>query len=105
MKCPIDTRRELLSNVVLAGGSTCFQGNQTIAQLNPIGFETRLQKELEKLTPSSMRTTDVNVIAPLNRKYLAWFGCSLYASLQSFPESCLWKYEYEEGVTDMDKFL
>jgi actin-related protein len=64
-----------------------------------------MQKELENLLPKSMRKSDVKVVAPRNRKYLAWFGCSLFASLQSFPETCMWKFEYDEGNRDMEKFL
>ena len=64
-----------------------------------------MQKEIEALLPNGMRKSDVKVIAPQNRKYLAWFGCSLYGKLESFPDSCVWKYEYDEGMVDMDRFL
>jgi len=64
-----------------------------------------MQRELENLLPASMKKSDVKVVSSQNRKYLAWFGCSLFASLESFPETCIWKYEYDEGLADMDKFL
>eukprot|EP00727_Mastigamoeba_balamuthi_P012274 m51a1_g767 putativa actin (883) ;mRNA; r:568235-571326 len=90
--CPIDTRKALLSNIVLAGGSTLFPG-----------FEERLESEVFKIaqeTKAGLRRSDVRIVAPKNRKYLTWFGGSVLASLPDFVEtSCLTADQYfEEGM-------
>jgi actin-related protein len=59
-----------------------------------------MEKELEALLPPSMKKTDIKVFAPSNRKYMSWFGCSLFSALDAFLDNCLWKYEYEEGATE-----
>jgi len=41
MHCPVDTRRGLYSNIVVAGGSTKFKG-----------FDKRLQRDLNRLVKS-----------------------------------------------------
>eukprot|EP01083_Nonionella_stella_P166095 554257_1 len=58
MKCKVDMRKELCSNIVLEGGSTLFEG-----------FGERLKNEIVSLVPQSF---DVQVIAPPERKYSAW---------------------------------
>jgi actin-related protein len=70
MKCDVDIRKDLYANVVLAGGATLFPG-----------LADRLQKELTALAPASMK---VKVVAPPERKYSAWIGGSLLASLSTF---------------------
>eukprot|EP00619_Florenciella_sp_RCC1007_P017580 CAMPEP_0205946640 /NCGR_PEP_ID=MMETSP1325-20131115/69154_1 /ASSEMBLY_ACC=CAM_ASM_000708 /TAXON_ID=236786 /ORGANISM="Florenciella sp., Strain RCC1007" /LENGTH=637 /DNA_ID=CAMNT_0053317727 /DNA_START=121 /DNA_END=2036 /DNA_ORIENTATION=+ len=77
--------QELYSNLVLAGGNTCFPG---IAE--------RLTRELKCLVPSS--TMDVTVIAPpvMERKYSAWIGGSILASLESSYSNWIAVSEYNE---------
>ncbi len=58
MKCDVDIRKDLYNNVVMAGGSTMFQG---IAE--------RMQREMTKMAPESMI---IRIIAPPERKYSAW---------------------------------
>ena len=58
-----------------------------------IGLGDRLQKELFTLLSSQMR---VRVIAPPERKYSAWIGGSLLASLSTFQQSWITRQEYEE---------
>jgi actin-related protein len=70
MKCDIDLRRDLASNILLSGGTTMYPG---IAE--------RLQKELAALAPSNMR---VRVRAYPERKFSVWMGGSVLASLSSF---------------------
>ncbi|CAE7938194.1 ACT1, partial [Symbiodinium necroappetens] len=60
MKCYVDIRKDLYSNVVLSGGTTMFQG---------IG--ERMTKELTALAPSTMK---IKVVAPPERKYSVWIG-------------------------------
>ena len=68
--CDIDVRSGLLSNILLSGGSTMFQG-----------LQERLNKEIEALAPSNAL---VKVVALPERKYLVWIGGSILASLSSF---------------------
>eukprot|EP00419_Tripos_fusus_P035279 CAMPEP_0172780958 /NCGR_PEP_ID=MMETSP1074-20121228/203188_1 /TAXON_ID=2916 /ORGANISM="Ceratium fusus, Strain PA161109" /LENGTH=520 /DNA_ID=CAMNT_0013617935 /DNA_START=30 /DNA_END=1589 /DNA_ORIENTATION=+ len=58
MKCDVDIRKDLYSNVVLSGGTTMFTG---------IG--ERMTKELTTLAPSTMK---VKIVAPPERKYSVW---------------------------------
>merc|ERR1711994_1077849 len=55
MKCDVDIRKDLYSNIVLSGGTTMFPG---IAE--------RMSKEITNLTPSTMK---IKIIAPPERKY------------------------------------
>jgi actin len=70
MKCDLDVRKELYSNVILSGGSTMFPGTPE-----------RLMKELTVLCPSSAK---VNVIGPAEREYLTWVGGSILSSMATF---------------------
>lgn len=70
MLSDIDVRKSLYENVVLSGGSTCFNG---IAE--------RLSKELSALAPTSVK---IKVFAPPERKYSVWIGGSILSSLSSF---------------------
>merc|ERR550537_925204 len=53
LSCDIDLRRDLFSNIVLSGGSTCFPG-----------FAKRMQVEVAELAPPTMR---IRVLAPEDR--------------------------------------
>jgi actin-related protein len=54
MKCDVDIRKDLYSNIVLAGGSSMFPG-----------IADRIQRELTSLAPSNYR---IRIIAPPERK-------------------------------------
>eukprot|EP00930_Biecheleria_cincta_P052686 TRINITY_DN3797_c0_g1_i2.p1 TRINITY_DN3797_c0_g1~~TRINITY_DN3797_c0_g1_i2.p1 ORF type:complete len:1298 (+),score=257.87 TRINITY_DN3797_c0_g1_i2:313-3894(+) len=82
MACDVDIRKDLFSNVVVSGGSSCFSG---IAE--------RLQKELQSMGPSTMC---VKVVSPPERKYSAWIGGSILSSLSTFQQMWITKEEYEE---------
>jgi actin-related protein len=83
MKCDIDVRKELYSNIVLSGGSTMFPG-----------IADRLAKELTQIVPQNMK---IKVIAPPERKYSVWIGGSILASLSSFSTMWISKREYDES--------
>lgn len=83
MKCEVDIRKDLYSNVVLSGGSTMFSG---------IG--ERMAKELTALIPATMK---VKVVAPPERKYSVWIGGSILASLPTFQHMWISKAEYDEA--------
>ncbi len=57
------------------------------------GIDQRLKKEMNLLVPSAM---NVNIIAPPNRKYSAWIGGAMLASLSTFPPMCITSQDYEE---------
>eukprot|EP00300_Choanocystis_sp_HF-7_P004711 c13667_g1_i1.p1 GENE.c13667_g1_i1~~c13667_g1_i1.p1 ORF type:complete len:445 (+),score=86.31 c13667_g1_i1:103-1335(+) len=82
-KCPMDTRKALSQNIVISGGSTKF-----------LGFENRLQRELEKLY--STTRVDVKIIAPRERALCVWTGGSILGSLPTFEEMLLSWEEYDE---------
>nr|CAD2161643.1 unnamed protein product [Meloidogyne enterolobii] len=83
MKCDTGIRKELFTNIVLSGGTTMYPG-----------FSDRMQKEITDLTP---RTMNINIIAPPDRKYTAWIGGSVLASLSTFQNMKIFKDEYEES--------
>jgi actin-related protein len=83
MKCDVDIRRELYSNIVLSGGTTMFEG---IAE--------RLNKEITALAPAAMK---VRIVAPPERKYSVWIGGSILSSLTTFQNMWVTKDEYDES--------
>jgi actin len=72
MKCDVDIRKDLYSNIVLSGGTTMFPG-----------IADRMSKEITALAPSAMK---VKVVAPPERKYSVWIGGSILASLSTFQQ-------------------
>ncbi|GAM25853.1 hypothetical protein SAMD00019534_090280, partial [Acytostelium subglobosum LB1] len=82
MKCDVDIRKELYSNVVMSGGSTMYPG-----------ITERMHKELSMLAPSTIR---VKIVAPPERKYSVWIGGSILASLSTFQQMWISKEEYDE---------
>ena len=58
------------------------------------GIAERMIKELFDLAPNR---TKVKAIAPSNRKYNAWLGGSILASLGAFQEMWISKQEYDES--------
>lgn len=82
MKCDVDIRRDLFSNIVLSGGSTMYDG---IAE--------RLEKELVNLAPATMK---VKIIASEERKYAVWMGGSIVSSLSTFQQMWVSREEYDE---------
>ncbi|CAK4072371.1 unnamed protein product [Aphanomyces euteiches] len=78
-----DSKKEFLHNIVLTGGSSCFEN-----------LQTRLERELTTLAPSAK----IKVVAapPSERKLGAFLGGSILASLGSFHEMWISKTEYNE---------
>ena len=97
MGCDSCFRKKLFSNIILSGGSTMFPG-----------FAMRLQNEIAALVPPSVK---VKVLAPIERKNLAWTGGAIVASLDVFSNKWICKQEYEEtgafivNSRCMDSFL
>lgn len=80
MKCDLDVRKDLYSNIVLSGGTTMFP--QTAE---------RLRKELDTLVPVGSK---VNVVAPAERKFLTWIGGSILSSLGNFTAMWISKSDF-----------
>jgi len=83
MKCDVDIRRDLYTNIVLSGGTTMFTD-----------IDTRLQKEITALAPASIK---VKIVAPPERKYSVWIGGSILSSLSTFQDMWIQKDEYDES--------
>jgi len=83
MKCDVDIRSDLYSNIVMSGGSTMFQG-----------IQERVTKEVKNKAPDSMT---IKVLAPQDRKYSVWMGGSILSSLKTFEDMWIKKEDYEEA--------
>ena len=83
MKCDVDIRRDLYTNIVLSGGNSMFAG-----------LADRMQKEITTLAPSTMK---IKIIAPPERKYSVWIGGSILAALSTFQQMWITKQEYDES--------
>ena len=86
MKCSIDIRKDMFTNIVLSGGSTMFPGMS--------------ERMLHDITAMVNSATKVRVDAPPDRKYAAWIGGCILSSLASFQELWISRDEYDkEGPT------
>ena len=91
LKCPMDTRKDFYSNIILSGGTT----------LTP-GISERLTKDISAIAPASVR---VRVVAPPERKYMTWIGGSIIASLSTFQKTWFTKEQYDEcGPMDIHRW-
>jgi actin-related protein len=84
MKCDSAIHTDLFANIVLFGGTTMFPG---IAE--------RLQKEIVALVNNEQMI--IQVIAPPERKYSAWTGGSILASMDWFQQMWISKSDYDES--------
>jgi actin len=82
LKCDVDIRKDLYSNIVMSGGTTMFPG-----------LPERLNKEITALAPSTMK---IKVVAPSERKFLVWIGGSILSSLSTFQTMWITKAEFQE---------
>ncbi|CDJ45417.1 actin, putative [Eimeria tenella] len=86
--CPIESRKSLVANVILCGGSTMFPG-----------FPERLELELQNTSPPQARGF-VKVDAPPQRQFLVWLGAKCFCDAALRPlQDHLWitKAEWEEA--------
>lgn len=81
-KCEQEMRKELYRSIILSGGSTMFQF-----------MGSRIKSEVAKLVPSN---TEVSVLAPAERKYSAWIGGSIVASLSTFSAMYISRNDYND---------
>nr|QGN00871.1 ActL2 [Drosophila algonquin] len=87
LKCDVDIRKDLYSNIVLSGGTTMFAG-----------LPERLQKEMSVLAPSTMR---IKIDAPSQRNFSVWLGGSILSSLTAFQHMWVSKADYDEVGPDV----
>jgi len=86
-KCDQDIRKDLYKNIILAGGCTMFNGTKE-----------RLKKEVKKL---AQPMTEVETQAPPERRFSAWIGGSIVASLSTFPAMYITRNEYNEAGVEI----
>lgn len=90
MKCDVNARKKMFANVILSGGTTMFPG-----------LAERMEKEINSLAPTGW---PVKIITPQEKKYSAWYGGSVLASLPTFAQMCVSKDAYDEyGPTIIHK--
>ena len=82
MKCHVDIRKDLRTNIVLSGGNTLYPG-----------LANRIQREISALAPCNDK---IMIIAPPDRKYSTWIGGSVLATQSFFQQICISKQDYEE---------
>ena len=80
----VDVRKDLLLNLVLTGGGSCFPG-----------MPERLHGDVTLALSSPFK---VKVVAPskFERKFAVWIGGSILSSLGSFQQMWLSRREYED---------
>jgi len=83
MKCDLDVRKDLYSNIVMSGGTTMFEG-----------IADRVSKEVTALAPSTIK---VKVVAPAERRFSVWIGGSILSCLSSFQTMWITKAEFDES--------
>jgi len=81
--CDVDIHKDLLNNIVMAGGNTMFEN-----------MPERMQAEMERLV---QQDTKVKVIAPPERAISVWIGGSILAELSDFQASWITKQDYEDA--------
>ena len=82
-KCDNDVKKDLFQNIILAGGSTLFEG-----------MGQRMWQELYHLAP---QTHKIKILASPERKFSVWLGGSILASLSTFQTMWINKQEYDES--------
>jgi actin len=85
MKCDMDIRKDLYSNILLSGGSTMFRQ-----------FDKRFDYEIKQLAPLLIRS-NIRVVASAERRYSSWIGGSILSSLSTFQNTWMSKQEYDES--------
>lgn len=93
--CDLDFRQDLVRSVVVAGGTTMLPG-----------LAPRLRKELQSLLPGELvRQCDIDICVDSQRRYAAWIGGSMFASLSTFDQVAVTKQDYEEGRADVRSLI
>jgi actin len=87
MKCDIDIRKDLYSNIVLAGSNTLFPG-----------LAERLTEEVVALAPASIQ---VKVEAPDNRDDLSFVGGAMLSGMDNFQQMYITRADYDTSGAEV----
>ncbi|CAH0389108.1 unnamed protein product [Bemisia tabaci] len=91
--CDVDIRPALYSSVVITGGNSFIQG-----------FPERLNRDLSVRIPASMRLKLISANGSSERRFGAWIGGSILASIGTFQQMWISSQEYEEaGKSQIDR--
>ena len=82
LKTNSDIRKDMFSNIILAGGNTLFEN-----------FQVRMKKEIMDLAPVK---TPLDVVDTKERLYSSWIGGSVIGNMDTFQFLCISRKEYEE---------
>ena len=83
MKCEEPIRRDFFKHIMIAGGNTLYPN-----------ISQRLWREINALAPPNHRT---KIIENPERKYSAWLGGSIHATLSTFHTMWITKAEFDES--------
>lgn len=84
--CDADVRMSLYGSVVITGGNTLLQG-----------FPERLNRDLSHRAPSNTRLKMISANATMERRFGAWIGGSILASIGTFQQMWISSQEYQES--------
>uniref|UniRef100_U5EXR6 Putative actin n=1 Tax=Corethrella appendiculata TaxID=1370023 RepID=U5EXR6_9DIPT len=84
--CDADVRLSLYGSVVVTGGNTLLQG-----------FPERLNRDLSHRAPSNTRLKMISANGSVERRFGAWIGGSILASIGTFQQMWISTQEYEES--------
>lgn len=91
--CDVDIRPSLYNSVVVTGGNSFLQG-----------FPERLNRDLSVRIPSSMRLKIISANGSAERRFGAWIGGSILASIGTFQQMWISSQEYKEsGKSQIDR--
>ncbi|KAI5702725.1 hypothetical protein M8J76_017301 [Diaphorina citri] len=84
--CDVDIRPALYNSVIVTGGNSFIQG-----------FPERLNRDLSVRIPASMKLKLISANGSAERRFGAWIGGSILASIGTFQQMWISSQEYEEG--------
>lgn len=82
LKNDFEIRRELVSNIIMLGGNSCFTY-----------FNEKFQKELTQMLPNILK---VKIYSQADRANAIFNGCGIFAALSNFSTYLISKSEYNE---------
>lgn len=87
--CDLDFRLDLVRSLVVAGGTSMLPG-----------LAPRLRSELSGMLPPEI-ARQVDICVDSQRKYAAWIGGSMFASLSTFDQVAITRQDFEDGKADI----